>query len=120
MSGRVMADPQLRFSPSGTAVCTFTVIHQDRKFDQEAKQWVDNGDALFANVVAWKTLGEQAADKLTKRDQVVVTGVLRQKNWEKDGQKRSGFELVADEIGVSVRNKDSALTAPQQEELPPW
>lgn len=110
--GRLASDPQLRFIPSGDAVASFTVAHSRRKFDKATNTWSDDGDALFLDVVAWRQLGEGVADQLVKGAAVVVTGELQQRNWEKDGQKRSKVELVASEVGLSVRARKSQ--EPQQ------
>ena len=115
ISGRLTADPQLRFIPSGDAVASFTVAHSKRKFDKQTNTWSDDGDPLFMNVSAWKQLGEGAADMLKKGDAVIVTGEVRQRNWEKDGQKRTSVELVAKEVGLSVRAKRQQSSEPQQQ-----
>lgn len=116
ISGRLTADPVLRYTPSGTAVASFTVAHSERKFDKATNQWVDEGDTLFLNVDCWKALAEGATESLVKGDPVTVTGKLRQENWEKNGEKKSRVKLVADEVATSVRAKRAA--APQQVESP--
>lgn len=115
ISGRLTADPQLRFIPSGDAVASFTVAHSKRKFDKQTNTWSDDGDPLFMNVSAWKQLGEGAADMLHKGDAVIVTGEVRQRNWEKDGVKRTSVELVAKEVGLSVRAKRQQSSESQQQ-----
>lgn len=116
ISGRLTADPQLRFIPSGDAVASFTVAQNDRRYDKATNQWVD-GEALFLKVEAWRQLGEGAAEQLRKGDAVVVVGTLKPDNWEKDGQKRIGFKLVAEDIGASVRARKRAEEAAQE---PAW
>lgn len=120
ISGRLTSDPTLRFIPSGDAVASFTVAHSKRKYDKATNTWSDDGEPLFLNVTAWRNLGEGAADQLKKGDPVIVSGELRQRNWEKDGQKRSVIELIADEVGLSVRARKpvAAVTAAQQADLP--
>ena len=103
MTGRLTAVPQLRFIPSGDAVASFTVAYTKRKFDKATNTWSDDGEALFMNVTAWKQLAEGAAEHLDKGDLVTVTGELQQRSWEKDGQKHTRIELVAKEIGKTVR-----------------
>lgn len=105
ISGNVVRDPQLRFTQSGDAVASFTVAYTRRKYDKDTKTWVDDGDTLFIDVTAWKGLAEGSAEALRQGSKVVVTGELRQRNWEKDGQKRSSFDLIASDVGVSVRGK---------------
>lgn len=105
ISGNVVRDPQLWFTQSGDAVASFTVAYTRRKYDKDTKTWVDDGDTLFIDVTAWKGLAEGSAEALRQGSKVVVTGELRQRNWEKDGQKRSSFDLIASDVGVSVRGK---------------
>lgn len=114
IAGRLTADPMLRFIPSGDAVATFTVAHSKRKYDKTTNSWSDDGDPLFLNVTAWRNLGEGVADQLKKGDPVIVSGELRQRNWEKDGQKRSSVELIADEVGLSVRARKPVATTGQE------
>ena len=66
-------------------------------------------------MTAWKNLGEGAADQLKKGDAVTVAGRLQQRSWEKDGQKQTRIELVADEIGLSVRARNSVRKEAVQE-----
>ena len=109
VSGRLTADPQLRFIPSGDAVASFTVAHTKRKFDKQTSTWADDGEPLFMSVTAWKQLAEGAAEKLEKGSFVTVTGELQQRSWEKDGQKHSRIELIAKEIGLTVRARKEAV-----------
>lgn len=120
ISGRLTAEPTLRFSQSGNAVASFTVAHTERKYDKSTNQWVDDGDTLFLDVTAFSGLGEGAAETLKKGDMVTVTGKLRQRNWEKDGQKRVNIYVLADQIGSSVRARKGAGSAVSQQpaELP--
>jgi single-strand DNA-binding protein len=118
ISGNVTADPQLRFIPSGDAVANFTVAHTKRKFDKNTNTWSDDGEPLYLNVTAWKALGEGAAETLKRGDPVTVTGELQQRSWEKDGQKHTRIELIAKEIGLSVRPRSSGrkeVSQPAQE-----
>lgn len=120
ISGRLTADPKLRFIPSGDAVADFTVAYSKRKFDKSTNTWSDDGDPLFLDVVAWRQLGEGAADQLTRGAAVIVTGELRQRNWEKDGVKRSKVELTAEEIGLSVRARKSQPATQELSQEPAW
>lgn len=118
VSGNVVRDPQLRFTQSGDAVASFTVAHTKRKFDKSTSTWVDDGDTLFVEVTAWKALGEGAAESLRQGSKVIVSGELRQRNWEdKNGNKRVTIGLDASDVGVSVR---AAKSAPVQSEDAPW
>lgn len=116
ITGRLTADPQLRYTPAGDAVASFCVAHTDRKLDRNTNQWVDAGDPLFINVSAFKQLAEGAAE-MVKGDMVTVVGKLKADNYEKDGVSRKGVKLLADEIGRSVRARKGAARPAQE---PAW
>lgn len=115
ITGRLTAEPQLRFIPSGDAVASFTVAQNERKLDKATGQWVD-GEAMFIKVEAWRQLAEGAAERLEKGSLVTVTGNLKPDNYTKDGVERKGFKLVAKDIGASVRAKKQS-SQPQQQQL---
>lgn len=100
--GNLTADPELRFTPSGAAVANFTVASTPRSFDKQSGEWRD-GEALFLRCSIWRQAAENVTESLTRGARVVVTGRLRQRSYEKDGQKRSTIELEVDEIGPSLR-----------------
>ena len=100
--GNLVADPELRWTPNGAAVASFTVASTPRTFDRQANQWVD-GEALFLRCSVWKEAAENVAESLKKGQRVIASGRLVQRNWEQDGQKRSGVELQLEEIGPSLK-----------------
>ena len=101
--GNLTADPDLRFTPSGAAVANFTVASTPRTFDRQRNEWVD-GEALFLRCAAWKQLGENVAESLTKGTQVIVQGRLKSRSYEtKEGEKRTTMELEVDAIGPSLQ-----------------
>jgi single-strand DNA-binding protein len=101
--GNLTADPDLRFTPTGTALAKFTVASTPRVFDKAANEYKD-GDPLFLTCTAWRDLAEHAAESLHKGTRVVVVGRLRLSRWETDeGEKRSAYGLDVDEIGPSLR-----------------
>ena len=101
--GNLVADPELRFIPSGAAVASFTVASTPRTFDRQRNEWVD-GEALFLRCSAWKQLGENVAESLTKGTQVIVQGRLKSRSYEtKEGEKRTSMELEVDAIGPSLQ-----------------
>jgi len=98
--GNLTRDPELRFTAGGKGIASFGVAVNRR--------WQQNGEwqekASFFNVTAWDTLGENAAASLTKGMRIIVTGRLEQREYEtKEGEKRNVVEIVADEIGPSLR-----------------
>lgn len=101
--GNLTADPDLRFVPSGAAVANFTLASTPRTFDRQANEWKD-GDALFLRCAAWKQLGENVAESLTKGMQVIVQGRLKSRSYEtKEGEKRTSMELEVDAVGPSLQ-----------------
>src|SRR5690606_34782211 len=100
--GNLTADPELRFTPSGAAVANFTVASTPRTFDRQSGEYRD-GEPLFMRCALWRDPAENVAQSLHRGDRVIVTGRLKQRNFEKDGQKRSVIELDVDEIGPSLR-----------------
>lgn len=101
--GNLTADPELRFTPNGAAVANFTVASTPRTFDKQRNEWVD-GEALFLRCAAWKQLGENVAESLTKGLQVIVQGRLKSRSYEtKEGEKRTSMELEVDAVGPSLQ-----------------
>lgn len=120
MTGTVVADVELRFTPSGKAVANFRVATNQRK-RTEAGGWVD-GDSCFLTVNAWEDKAEAIAELVQRGSKVVVTGVLKQRDWEdKDGNKRSAFEVQAYDVALVVQRPKADRekpTAPNQAD--PW
>ena len=101
--GNLTADPELRFTPSGAAVATFTVASTPRTLDRQTNEWKD-GDALFLRCNIWRQAAENVAESLTRGARVVVQGRLRQRSFEtREGEKRTVVELEVDEVGPSLR-----------------
>lgn len=114
--GRLVADPQLRFLPTGDAVASFTVAQNNRRYDKATSQWVDD-EALFMKVECWRQLAEGAADALHKGSEVVVVGDLKPDNYEKDGVKKFGVKLSAKAVGASVRARQTVPVEAKQGEM---
>lgn len=101
--GNLVADPELRFTPSGAAVANFRIASTPRTFDRATNQWVD-GEALFLACNVWRQAAENVAETLTKGMRVIVQGRLKQRSYEtREGEKRSVFELEVDEVGPSLK-----------------
>lgn len=97
--GNCTREPDLRFTTGGRGVASFGIAVSRRY--QQNNEWVEQ--TSFFNVVAWGTLGENVAASVTKGTRVIVTGRLEQRQYEKDGEKKSIVEIIADEIGPSLR-----------------
>lgn len=101
--GNMVQDPELRFTPSGSAVANFSVASTPRTFDRNKNEWVD-GDTLFMRCSAWREMAENIAESLTKGMRVIATGRLKSRSYEtREGEKRTVIELEVDEIGPSLR-----------------
>ena len=101
--GNLTADPELRFTPSGAAVASFTVASTPRTFDRQSGEWKD-GEALFLRCNIWRQAAENVAESLTRGARVIVNGRLKQRSFEtREGEKRTVIELDVDEIGPSLR-----------------
>ncbi|MCE5329151.1 single-stranded DNA-binding protein, partial [bacterium] len=87
LSGNLTRDPDLRFTPSGSAVATFNIAVNRNYQDKKTMEWVENTD--FYRIVTWYKLAENCAESLKKGDRVVVLGrKLSSSTYEKDGQQR--------------------------------
>lgn len=102
MEGRLIADPELRFSPSGVAVGSFRLAANSRKKNDQG-EWVDDR-VLFLDVVCFKQLAENVAESLRKGDLAMVSGRLSLDQWEdaQSGEKRSRPSLAANAVGLSL------------------
>ncbi|MQY22677.1 single-stranded DNA-binding protein [Nocardia macrotermitis] len=102
--GNLTADPDIRAIPkTGDCVVNFTVASTPRVFDRNKNQWVD-GKALFMRCTVFREPAENAADSLAKGTRVVVVGKLQQREYtDRDGNKRTIVELVADEVATSTK-----------------
>lgn len=97
----VVADPELRFSDKGSAWIKVRGIAKDRVRDNTGN-WSD-GDPLFIDILLSGQSAEHLFESIVKGDTITVTGKLKQREYEKDGEKRTAMEIRADSIGVSVR-----------------
>jgi single-strand DNA-binding protein len=138
MEGTVVADPELRFAPSGTAVGKLRLAANSRKLNKETNQWEDD-KSLFLSVTYFGAMAEHVAESLRKGDLATATGKLQTESWETEaGEKRSMIVMIADSVGVALRFRtiphgeqkrversstppaDDAWTAPNAAEDPPF
>lgn len=114
ISGNLAADPELRYTQSGVAVVSFTVMQNlDRKNEQGGYDPVaKNG----LKVTAWRELAENIAQSFEKGQRVIVTGRLEPQQWQdrESGQDRYGWQLVAEDAGHSTRWATSQATKAQR------
>lgn len=100
--GNVASPPELRFTPSGKAVCNITVAQTSRRFNRDSGGWVD-GDTVWVRCSVWGDMAEHVAESIEKGERVIVSGTWTQRTYEKDGQKHTVNEVTVEEIGPSLR-----------------
>ncbi|WP_323959821.1 single-stranded DNA-binding protein [Arthrobacter sp. JZ12] len=112
--GNLTGDPELRFTPSGSAVANFTIASTPRTFDRQSNEWKD-GETLFLRASVWREAAENVAETLTKGTRVVAQGRLKSRSYEtKEGEKRTVMELEVDEIGPSLRYASAKVSRTQR------
>lgn len=108
--GRLVDSPELRFTPNGHAVAKFRVAASERVLDKATNEWKD-GDRCFLSVEVWNKAAENVAESLERGTAVIVTGQLRQREYEtKEGEKRSAFEVVRASVSVDLTGQIAAVT----------
>jgi single-strand DNA-binding protein len=113
--GNITRDPELRFTPSGAAVANFGLAVNRRWRNQQTNEWEEQ--VSFFDIVCWRELAENVTESLTKGSRVMVSGRLDQRSWEtQEGDKRSKVEVVADEIGPSLRWATAQVTKTERRE----
>jgi single-strand DNA-binding protein len=107
--GNLVADPELRFTPAGQPVATFRVASTPRVMDRQTNEWRD-GDSLFLTCNVWRQAAENVAESLQRGMRVIVTGRLKQRNYEtKEGEKRTVYEVEVDDVGPSLKNASAKV-----------
>src|SRR5580698_3455039 len=110
ITGNLVDDPELRFTPAGQPVARFRIASTPRYLDKNTNEWKD-GDSLFLTCNVWRQAAENVAESLTRGMRVIVTGRLRQRSYgTKEGEKRTVYELEVDELGPSLRNAAAKVT----------
>lgn len=100
--GNLCEDPELRFTPTGRAVCKLRVAYSPRYKDEDTGKWAD-GDPQFYTVNVWGQQGEHCAEALMRGDRIVAAGSWSERTWEtREGESRKSVELTAQDIGPSM------------------
>jgi len=113
--GNLTRDPELRYTPQGSAVCTFGLA-TNRQWTTESGEKKE--DAEFHRIVAWNKLAELCAQLLTKGRKAYVEGRLQTRNWEtKEGAQRTTTEIVISEMIIldSKRSAEEGFDFPGEE-----
>lgn len=101
--GNLTNDPELRFTPSGAAVASFTVATSSRLLDKTTNEWKD-GDPTYLRCSVWRQYAENVAESLTKGTRVIVSGKLKQRSFEtREGEKRTVMEVEVEDVGPALR-----------------
>lgn len=102
ITGNLTADPELRFTPNGTAVCSLRVAVNTR-YKDERGEWQE-GEATFYKVSCWRQLAENVAETFTKGQTITVTGKPKLEQWvSKEGVPRAMMSITADSASVDLR-----------------
>ncbi|MBV9160796.1 MAG: single-stranded DNA-binding protein [Pseudonocardiales bacterium] len=110
LAGVLVADPELCVTPAGAVVTNFTVVTNDRSVDPATGKWVDKAPTLLPCSIR-RQAAENVAESLMQGARVLVTGVLRQREWgTTGGVKRYVYEVDATEVGVSLRAATVKIT----------
>lgn len=110
--GNLVDEVELRYVPNGSAVAKFRMASTPRKFNRDSNSWEDDKDkSLFLTVSVWRQQAEHVAESLTKGMRVIVQGQLSQRSYEdREGVKRTVYEVTAEEVAPSLRNATAQVT----------
>lgn len=109
VAGNITRDPELRFTPSGQAVATFGLAVNRRWQNRQTNDWEEA--TSFFDITCWGQMAENVSESLPKGARVLVTGRLEQRSWEnQEGERRSKVEIIADEVGPSLRWATAEVT----------
>lgn len=102
VAGNAVDRPELRFTSSGTPVANLRIASTERRQDND--QWTD-GPTTYLTVTVWQAMAENTAESVHKGDRLLIHGRLVQHDYQtRNGDKRTTYELHADEIAVSLRH----------------
>jgi len=95
LMGNLTRDPELRQTPNGQNVCSFSLA-LNRSYKDASGEWQEATD--YIDIVAWGPLAERVSQYLTKGRRCLVQGRLQSRSWEQEGQKRSKVEVLANDV----------------------
>lgn len=115
ITGNLVDEPDLRYTPSGQPVAKFRIASTPRFMDRQTSEWKD-GDSLFLTCNVWRQAAENVAESLQRGMRVIVNGRLKQRSYEtKEGEKRTVYEVEVDDVGPSLRNASAKVTKASRE-----
>ena len=109
LTGRLTADPELRFTPAGKAVAGFTVVTSRNRKNRDTDQW-EESETSFWRVTAWDQLAENIAESLSKGDAVIVVGRAFQDSYkDRDGNERQSMKVEAYNVGPDLKKAQATV-----------
>lgn len=113
IAGNLTADPELKYTAGGFALCKFTVAVNRRV--KRGEEWDEQ--VSFFGCTVWREAAEQFSASVQKGDRVIVCGRLEQRSWEaEDGSKRSVVEIQVDEVGASLKSATAQIQRIKREQ----
>jgi single-strand DNA-binding protein len=116
LMGNLTRDPELRQTPNGSNVCSFSIA-LNRSYRDANGEWQEVTD--YVDIIAWGPLGERVNQYLSKGRRCLVQGRLQSRSWEQDGQKRSKVEVLANDVTFLDGRGDGNVTASEENEEKP-
>ena len=108
--GNLTNDPELRFTPSGAAVASFTIASNSRYLDKATNEWKDS-EPVYMRCSVWRQYAENVAESNTRGTRVIATGRLKQRSYDnRDGQKVTVMEMEVDDVGPALRTATAKVT----------
>lgn len=127
VSGRFGREPEMKYTPNGLAVTRVSIAVSNDKYNETTKEWEDKTDWL--PLVFFGKLAERVDSKCGKGAKVVVEGVIRADEYEKDGVKQKSFSFIADNLVIfsngNIEERGTTSTPPPpttapDDDTPPW
>src|ERR1035438_6547850 len=116
LMGNLTRDPELRQTPNGQNVCSFSLA-LNRSYKDQSGEWQEATD--YVDIVAWGPLAERVSQYLSKGRRCLVQGRLQSRSWEQDGQKRSKVEVLANDVTfLDGRTSDAEASGSNNEPSP--
>lgn len=116
--GNIGGDPELRYTPTGNAVCSFSVAVPIRRFNRDKREYEDNGTTWY-RVNAWRGLAEHIAESIIRGTRVIVIGNLEAREWENGDKKGTSWEITADACGPDLTWATAKITRASRDNVPP-
>lgn len=107
--GNLTADPELRYTASGTAVTNFTLASTPRTFNKHTNKW-DDGETAFFRCSVWREYAENVANTLAKGMRVVAHGRLTTESYEHNGETRTNLKIDIEAVGPDLRYATAQVT----------